>query len=69
LKKNNIEKIGKRFVNDIVKKYLKFDIDEGYMLYDMSNDLIEIFHSEEDARRYIEDNEEIWVDTLPLNRK
>lgn len=69
MKKNNIEKIGKRFVNDIVKKYLKFDIDEGYMLYDMSNDLIEIFHSEEDARRYIEDNEEIWVDTLPLNRK
>ena len=54
----------KRFVNDIVNKYLRFDIDEGYMLYDRSNDLIEIFPSEDDARRYIEDNEEIWVDTL-----
>ena len=56
--------MGKIFVNDIVNKYLRFDIDEGYMLYDRSNDLIEIFPSEEDARRYIEDNEEIWVDTL-----
>lgn len=61
--------MGKRFLNDIVKKYLKFDIDEGYMLYDRSNDLIEIFASEEDARRYIENNEEIWVDTLPFHRK
>lgn len=53
----------KSFVNDIVKKYLKFDIDEGYMLYDRSNDLIDIFDSEKYAREYIEDNEEIWVDT------
>ncbi len=60
--------MGKRFVNDIVKIYLKFDIDEGYMLYDRSNDLIEIFPSEEDARRYIEDNEELWVDTLSPRR-
>lgn len=55
--------MGKCFTNDIVNKYLKFDIEEGYMLYDRSNDLIEIFASEEDARRYIEDNEEIWVDS------
>ena len=33
------------------------------MLYDRSNDLIEIFASEEDARRFIEYNEEIWVET------
>ena len=55
--------MGKCFTNDIVNKYLKFDIEEGYMLYDRSNDLIEIFASEEDARRFIEDNEEIWVDS------
>ena len=61
--------MGKYFVNDIVKRYLKFDIDEGYMLYDRSNDLIEIFPSEDDARKYIEDNEEIWVDTLSPHRK
>ena len=44
------------------------DIDEGYMLYDRSNDLIEVFPGEEDARRYIEDNEELWVDTLSPRR-
>ena len=59
----------KYFVNDIVKIFLKFDIDEGYLLYDKSNDLIEVFPSEEDARRYIEDNEEIWVETLSPHRK
>ncbi len=53
----------KDIVDDIVKNFLKFDIDEGYMLYDRSNDLIDIFDSEKSARKYIEDNEEIWVDT------
>lgn len=65
--------MGKCFVNDIVKKYLKFDIEEGYMLYDRSNDLIDIFDSEKSAREYIEDNEEIWVDTydsgIPTHRR
>jgi hypothetical protein len=63
----------KSFVDDIVKRHLKFDTEDGYRLYDRSNDLIEIFASEEDARRYIEDNEEIWVDTydssIPPHRR
>ena len=63
----------KSFVDDIVKKYLKFDIEEGYMLYDRNNDLIDIFESEKSAREYIEDNEEIWVATydsgIPPHRR
>ena len=63
----------KDILDDIVKNFLKFDIDEVYKLYDKNNDYIETFAGEEDARRYIEDNEEIWVDTyvsgIPPHRR
>ena len=51
----------KDIVDDIVKNFLKFDVDYGYKLYDKNNDYIETFASEEDARRFIEDNEELWL--------
>lgn len=65
--------IGKYFVDDIIKKYLKFDTEDGYRLYDRNNDLIDIFDSEKSAREYIEDNEEFLVDTydsgIPPHRR
>lgn len=51
----------KDIVDDIVENFLKFDTDDGYKLYDKNNDYIETFPSEEDARRFIEDNEEYWL--------
>ena len=51
----------KDIVDDIVENFLKFDTDDGYKLYDKNNDYIETFASEEDARRFIEDNEEYWL--------
>ena len=51
----------KDILDDIVKNFLKFDIDEVYKLYDKNNDYIETFAGEEDARKFIEDNEEFWL--------
>jgi len=55
--------MGKGFLEEILDAFLKFDVDDGYNLYDRNNELIDTFASEEDARNFIEENEDFWVDT------